>query len=233
MVEPLYQVKIHCSYCDMDFSTSRIRTSFKKSIGADTDFCVRYRDHNPDFYLVRVCPYCGYASTENFSTGFADAHKQEFKSKVNDHWDLRDYGMERSWEEALQTYQLALVCAQIKREKMRVVAGLLHHIAWLHRIKGNEEQENRFLRFALDAYVEVFENEDSNSAKLMYMMGELHRRLLNYSEAVRWFSRVVNDKRIMDSAMIQASRQQWMQVREDMKTAEAVKESDEINEAPV
>jgi uncharacterized protein len=52
---------------------------------------------------------------------------------------------------------------------------------------------------------------------LMFLIGELNKRLERYHEAVRWFSRVVNDKRIMDGAMIRASREQWHALREEMK----------------
>jgi uncharacterized protein len=69
--------------------------------------------------------------------------------------------------------------------------------------------------------VKVYENEEGevNNARLMYLMGELHRRLGEYHEAVKWFSKVINDKRIMDSAMIRACREQWVQTREDMLAA--------------
>lgn len=77
------------------------------------------------------------------------------------------------------------------------------------------------MKFALDAYIQVFETEamDLNNARLMYLIGELHRRLGNYNDAVRWFTRVVNDKRIMDASMIKACREQWAATREDMIAA--------------
>ncbi|MNP41827.1 hypothetical protein D3C76_1355510 [compost metagenome] len=118
----------------------------------------------------------------------------------------------------METYKLALLCAQTIGDKDRIIASLLHHIAWLYRYKGNREQELRFLQFSLESYVRVYENEDpfGNDAKLMYLIGELHRRVGDYNNAVRWFSRVINDKKIMDAAMIRASREQWAVLREEM-----------------
>lgn len=141
-----------------------------------------------------------------------------FHEKVAQNWSMRDYCKERTWEDSLQCFKLALLSAQIKNEKSRVVAGLLHHLAWLYRIKGDWEQEERFLSFALDAYVNVFETEgmDLNNAKLMYLMGELNRRLKRFPDAVKWFSRIINDRKIMDAGMIRASREQWVTTREDM-----------------
>ncbi|ULL18423.1 DUF2225 domain-containing protein [Paenibacillus sp. H1-7] len=218
MVEPLFQVKVECACCESAFQTSRVRPSFKKATHTDTDFCIHYKETNPDYYVVRICPYCGYASTENTSNVFTPAHKEAFYNKVAVNWQFKDYGGERSWDDAMYAYKLALLCAQIKNEKGRVVAGLLHHIAWLYRYKQDTEQERRFLQFALDAYTNVFETEgaDLNNARLMYLMGELHRRLNQYKEAVKWFGRVINDKSIMDSAMIRACREQWAATREQM-----------------
>lgn len=219
MIEPLYKVKVHCINCENTFETSRVRPSFKRPYKKDSDFCYYYKETNPDYYVVRVCSYCGFATTDNFSQNLSNDHKKSYLDKIGMKWEQKDYSGERTWAEALQTYQLALLCAQIKGEKSRVIAGLLHHIAWLHRMKDDERQELKFLRFALDAYVQVFENEDQelNNARLMYMMGELNRRLKNYSDAVKWFSRVINDKSIMDSAMIKACRDMWALVREEMR----------------
>ncbi|UJF32329.1 DUF2225 domain-containing protein [Paenibacillus hexagrammi] len=218
MVEPLYEISVTCTYCSNSFQTSKVRPSFKKAKKTDTDFCVHYKDLNPDFYVVRICPFCGYAHTENFSDKWNPAQKEAFHERVAKNWTMRSFNGERTSEDAMLSYKLALLSAQIKDEKPRVVAGLLHHIAWLYRYQEDTEQENRFLAFALDAYVNVYESEglDLNNAKLMYLMGELNRRLSSYNEAVKWFSRIINDRKIMDAGMIRASREQWMATREDM-----------------
>ncbi|OAS15353.1 DUF2225 domain-containing protein [Paenibacillus oryzisoli] len=218
MVEPLYEISVTCTYCTNTFKTKKVRPSFKKASRTDADFCLYYKDINPDFYVVRICPFCGYAHTENFSDRWTPGERAMFHEKVAQNWSMRDYCRERTWEDSIQCFKLALLSAQIKNEKSRVVAGLLHHLAWHYRDKGDWEQEERFLAFALDAYVNVFETEgmDLNNAKLMYLLGELNRRLKRFQEAVKWFSRVINDRKIMDAGMIRASREQWVTTREDM-----------------
>ncbi|MBJ8192413.1 DUF2225 domain-containing protein, partial [Bacillus cereus] len=37
-----------------------------------------------------------------------------------------------------------------------------------------------------------------------------------FKEAVRWFSRVINDKKIMDAAIIRDSSEKWSLMREQM-----------------
>ncbi|MDF2720390.1 MAG: hypothetical protein K0Q59_65 [Paenibacillus sp.] len=230
-VEPLYLIKVTCICCEQPFQTSRVRSSFRKAAKTESDFCVHYKGINPDFYVVRVCPFCGFAFSENFSETMNVKQRQMYHDKIGRNWSGLDLTGERDWSSAVQSYKLALVCAQIKGEKGRVVAGLLHHIAWLYRYKDNKEQEKRFMEFALDAYIKVFETEadEVNNARLMYLIGELHRRLTNYHKAVLWFGRVINDKKILDSAMIRACREQWVQTREDMLAAR-IELPDELKE---
>ena len=61
-------------------------------------------------------------------------------------------------------------------------------------------------------------------------LGELHRRLGQYHEAVRWFGRVINDKKIVDASMIRASREMWQMIREDM-TGKGQELPEEMKEA--
>ncbi|MFC5530092.1 DUF2225 domain-containing protein [Cohnella yongneupensis] len=217
-MEPLFQIKVKCICCESSFQTSRVRPSLKKAIKTDSDFCSYFKDINPDFYVVRVCPYCGFASTENFREHLVDKQKKAYYDKMGNHWKHRDYGGVRTEADAMECYKLSLLTAQTVGEKDRVVSGLLHHIAWLYRYEGNTTQENRFLGFALGAYINVFEKETESlsNTRLMFLIGELNRRLGNFNEAVKWFSRIIHDRSITDAAMIRASREQWQNIREEM-----------------
>ncbi|QMV40929.1 DUF2225 domain-containing protein [Cohnella cholangitidis] len=217
-MEPLFQIKVKCICCDESFQTSRVRPSLKKAVKTDTDFCSYFKTVNPDFYVVRVCPFCGFATTEHFAERINDKQRSAYYEKLGSQWKYKDYGMERTASVAMECYKLSLITAQAIGEKDRVIAALLHHIAWLYRYEGKKEQEDRFIQFALDAYVRVYESErDSiSNARLMYLIGELNKRLDNFKEAVRWFGRVIQDKKIVDAAMIRASREQWQHIREIM-----------------
>lgn len=218
-IEPLYSITVTCCYCEQDFQTSRVRPSLKKAIRRDTDFCAYYKDENPDFYVVRVCPSCGFSSTENSVDKLTPVQRKLFAEKIETRWKPRDFGGARDWDAALETYKLALICAQTIGDKQRIIASILHHIAWLHRYKSDEEQEQRFIQYALDSYVKVYEQEGvrGGDARLLYLIGELYRRVGNFNEAVKWFSRLVNDQKIVDAAMIRAAREQWAELREQMQ----------------
>jgi uncharacterized protein (DUF2225 family) len=217
-MDPLFQIKIDCLCCEEKYQTSRVRPSLKKATRADSDFCSYFKTINPDFYVVRVCPFCGFAATENFRDKLSEKQKIDYFTKLGNQWKFKDYGSERSHDDAMECYKLSLLTAQSIGEKDRVIAALLHHIAWLYRYEEKQEQENRFLRFALDAYVRVYETESDSlsNARLMFLIGDLNRRLGEYHEAVRWFGRVIHDKKIVDAAMIHASREQWQNIRVEM-----------------
>ncbi|WP_026136412.1 MULTISPECIES: DUF2225 domain-containing protein [Paenibacillus] len=217
-LEPLYQITVNCPQCEEDFKTSRVRPSMKRATRRDSDFCAYYQHENPDFYVVRICPHCGFASTENSLAKLNGDQKQKYMSQIGSRVAKRDMGGHRTAEQALEAYKLALMCAQTIGDRERIVASFLHHIAWLYRYKGESEQELRFIRYCLESYIRVFELESvsGSDAKLMYLIGELHRRLGEFNDAVKWFSRVINDQRITDSAMIRASREQWVVLREQM-----------------
>lgn len=187
-------------------------------------------DENPEFYVVRVCPFCGFASTENSAPWLNGKQRKAIYENVTSVWKVKDYGGKRTPEDAMYTYKLALLCAQLIDERPRIVAGLLHHIAWLYRYQGDWENEQRFLRHALGEYIRVFELEgpEAKSSRLMFLIGELHRRLKEFPEAVRWFSRVINDKSIMDAGMIKACREGWAAVREEMANAQAEHPEEEM-----
>ncbi|REK75661.1 DUF2225 domain-containing protein [Paenibacillus paeoniae] len=217
-MEPLYESKISCICCETIYQSTRVRPSFKRASAVDSDFCGHYDNGiNPDYYVVRICPSCGFASTENGLDKLSDLQKNNYYERIGNTWRGQSFSGERTAEQAMGSYKLGLLTAQVTGAKDRVVAGLLHHIAWLYRYEKNEVEEQRFLKFALDAYIRVFETEgvSVNNAKLMYLIGELNRRTGELNEAVKWFSRVVNDKKIMDAAMIRASREQWQLIRQE------------------
>ena len=219
-VKPLYTLTAECPACSQSFSTSRIRPRYKKAVKLDSDFCPYFADPdlNPDYYVVQVCEHCGCGTTERAQKRWSDHQRAEFNKRVASQWKFRSYGGQRSWQDALETYQLALLTAQTIRDSQRVIAGLLHHIVWLYRYEGHHELEQRYMRYALNAYQEVYEREsDDNDARLIFIMAELHRRLGEYLEAAVYYARIIKDKRIADSAIIAAAREQWTIMRKEMK----------------
>ena len=218
MLEPLYESTADCPCCETTFPITRVRPSFKNPSSSDTDFCGYYnKGVNPDYYVIRICQYCGFSFSENgYDHKLTDEQKVLYYNEVGKHWNNQNFLGPRTPEVALVAFKRALMIGQLLSIADTVIAGYLHHIAWIYRFMKNEQEEQRFLTFALERYVAVYEKElgSDKNARLLYLIGELNKRVGNYSEAVKWFSRVVNDKTIVDAGMIRASREQWREISE-------------------
>ena len=68
---------------------------------------------------------------------------------IGSQWVFRDYGDTRNHRQALNCYKLALLSAQAVDEKERVIAGILHHIAWLYRHEGKSSRSFVFYSLPL------------------------------------------------------------------------------------
>ena len=215
VAEILYDKTYKCPLCTIKFSTKKARQGRLKVVKQDKDFCKHYESVNPNYYLVNVCPSCGYAFTDNFEQ-LTPAKKEVIKERISEKWSERDFGGIRDWNMALESMKLGFLCGRLKEENKNVLAGLVLHIAWIYRKAGYEKEEKRFLQNAKKLYLEVYEKDTSaevNVARLLYLLGELERRLGNEKVAVNWFSRIVSDKKIKDPGIIKMARESWQDLR--------------------
>ncbi|WP_458412025.1 DUF2225 domain-containing protein [Schinkia sp. CFF1] len=229
MITPLYDKKETCPNCRTSFTTKKIRTRFIKLDHTDTDFCPYYQDEqiSPLLYFVKVCPSCGYSFTDQFATYFPDGTKEAIQKSVSAKWVPQELGNERSNLQAIQTYKLAFYCATLKKEKPIIIANLLLRLTWLYRKAKNKSEENRFMELALEflnqAYMEAnYGNTDMTEVRVLYLIGELNRRLGHYSQAITHFSKVVDKQNTtMERKLVDMARAQWYATRDAMKQDEA------------
>ena len=146
--------------------------------------------------------------------------KEQLNEQVCEKWIPHNFKGERTVFQAIQVYKLALLCATIKKEKYVITSGLALRLAWLYRSLKNEGQEKRFLKMSRDHYMESFSTEDYASTQMsgvrvMYMIAELSRRLEDYENATRFFSRVIESQRVGGEAkLVDMAKEQWDLVRE-------------------
>jgi uncharacterized protein (DUF2225 family) len=227
MASVFYEQEKKCPVCDTKFKVTRVRSSACFVTERDTDFFIRYRDVNPVHYSIWVCPNCNYASTEkNFPEPLRPVEMERLKKGLPLlKQEEPDFSSERSLQVALRATELAIRTAQLRQSGFGFMASLFLRAAWVSREMGNAALEKEYLRKALDLYKSSYEKEGFgptrlSDVRLMYLIGELNRRLGQYEEAIQWFSRVVMHKDIHKEPEIQrTARMQWEQAKEEFKTA--------------
>jgi hypothetical protein len=96
-------------------------------------------------------------------------------------------------------------------------------------LENNAEQEKRFMGMALNSYEESFVLSDfagtsMSELKVLFMIGELSRRLGQYPKAVSYFSKVIEHKDAKgEQKIVNMAREQWRVTMED-KRQETIQE---------
>ncbi|AJD91921.1 hypothetical protein JMA_26040 [Jeotgalibacillus malaysiensis] len=219
---PLYQKNMTCTLCQHSFKTTKIRGRFVRATEHSTDLMPIYQDPalNPNLYHVHVCPECGYSFTDDFAPYFPPGGKEEIEEKISTHWQHLDFSGERSLEDAIKAYKLAIYIAMIKKEKSITLAGLYLRLSWLYRGMNNE-QEQRFQRLAVETYKEAYSKEDYKGSQIttervLYLIAELSLRLGEDDEATRHFSKIIERQHSStDRKMVHMAKERWQMYREE------------------
>lgn len=221
-ITPFYDKKIKCLNCDHHFTTTKIRSRFVRIASHETDFKPIYTDDNinPMYYNVSVCPLCGFAFTEETSPYFPSDAQEVIRKTVTAKWNGRSFAAIRDIDEAIETYKLAYLSAMLKKEKPISLAGLTLRIAWLYRNKGRLEEEMRFLTIARNMYGASYSEGDyvgtqMSETRVLYVIAELSRRIGEEEEAVRGFSRVIEQQRTsLEPQIVEMAKERWREIRE-------------------
>ena len=192
----LFDKQIICPVCNSHFKTKTVKSKSPRVISKDSDFFIRYSVVNPYFYDVLLCNSCGYAALRTDFDNIKTYKKELVFSNVTPKWKPRDYPDILDEKLAIERYKLALLNALLLDLADSTKAMLSLKIAWMHRMLNNTDQEKVFLGQALDgfnnAYIyEVFPIYGLQRDSLMYLLGELNRKLGNYPEALQWFSKTI------------------------------------------
>ncbi|MBP2652559.1 MAG: hypothetical protein H6Q73_128 [Firmicutes bacterium] len=222
MADILFVATKKCGVCDGDVNVTKVRSRLSM-VKQDSDFCTYYKEVNPNYYVIFVCPHCGYAAQ--------DTYFEETPTALNSIKDFLagrtvnvNFSGQRSWEQAVATFKLAIFFAEMSSTQPSRLAGLYLKLAWLLREEGCPE-ELIALGKALEYYEQSFLREKmpiGNMTELTveYLCGELLRRTGKLPEALTYLGKVVanpqakNEKRVFDMA-----REAWREAREAQKLA--------------
>jgi uncharacterized protein len=192
----LYDKKVTCPVCGADFTVKAVKTSSYRMKGKDSDFFIRYDIINPYFYDVWICNDCGYSAMKVDFDKIKSFQKNLVKSKITPKWRARTYNVPYDVNTAIERYKLSLLNYFYIESYASKKAMNCLKIAWMFRILEDTDSEQNFLSQALKNFNDAYYNEDfpiygMDKFTIMYLIGELNRRLGNNEDALIWFSNVI------------------------------------------
>lgn len=192
----LYETNVECPVCSKSFKEKAVKKEGYRIQSKDSDFFIRFSLINPYFYDVWVCTNCGYASTKSDFFKIRHHEKILVLKNITTKWKSKPYPNTYDVDIAIERYKLALLNSVVIDARSSQKAYICLKTAWLYRLKGDSEHENIFLCKALEGFNEAYLNENfpiyqMNRFTVMYLIGELHRRVGNTQQALLWFSNLI------------------------------------------
>lgn len=167
-----------CPVCDKQFSSKVMKTGKARLIGTDIDLRYRYEGIDSIKYDLITCTKCGYTALNRYFNTTSAAQGRLIKESIYGKVKLQELmGETYSYEDMLERYKLALVCAIVKRAKDSEKAYICLKTAWLLRGYAEElelkneltdqlrqelkEQELEYIQNALDGFVSAVQKESA------------------------------------------------------------------------
>jgi uncharacterized protein (DUF2225 family) len=215
-----------CPACGHTFAGLVFRSHMMRPTESESDFHQRFSTPaNPYDYEVWVCPQDLYAALQGDFAELSDAHRSQVAELVGQvvttQWagERPDFSAEWSLELRQRALELALAIYRLREAPPARLASVAHRLAWCARERGDAASEARWLREAIRLYEESYTRAESNDPKedlrLLYLCGELARRVDDPSAAVKWFQHVLAHPAIKEFPMWERlARQQWSLLRD-------------------
>lgn len=230
-INPVYTIKITCPICEKQIEVTKVRSKFVKLVSQDEDFCPHYEGLNPVFYEAWVCGYCGYAAHSTVFDQVSVYDRKRVYEKITPRWKSRSFNGERDIHQALDAFKIVLYNLQVREAVPSEFAKVCLRIAWLYRYCGDSENEQRFLKYAYNYYQQAFSEEHLGKNKpdeytLMFIIGELARRLELNEEALSWFGKIItasarpDEKKKIQPRLLEETRDLITLIRDVMKSQE-------------
>lgn len=233
----IYDRSFVCPVCDSSFTAKIMKSNKARLIGTDPDLRARYEGIDAVKYDVVMCPVCAYAALIRFFPNVTTNQAKQIKEKISQVVSLTPYNGEiYSYEEAVERYKLALVCALVKHSKASEKAYLCLRNAWLlrgyaeslkeenpedARIAELKDQEEELLSNAYKGFTEARQSESfpicgMNTVTFDYLLAVLAVHFKEYEMAGRLLGAVLMSSganaRIKDRA-----REMKNQIAREMK----------------
>lgn len=222
----IYDKSFVCPVCENKFTNKIVKTGKVRLLGMDRDLRPRHEGIDTQKYDVVLCPKCGYAAVSRFFPQITSGQQKQIKEQISTKVHLHEYNGETySFEEAVERYKLALVCAVVKRSKNSEKAYICLKSAWLLRgylekleedpkatqeeKKVAEQMENSHMQNAYKGFLEAVQSESfpmcgMDEMTVNYLLAVLAFRFREFDIASKMTAKILSSPaasmRIKDKA---------------------------------
>lgn len=192
----LYEKSFTCPVCGSEVKSRAVKSGKTRLMSKDTDLMPRYEPINSLFYDVILCSKCGYTALSKYFEKLKHEQTLVIKSVITPKFKAKVYPDEYDVDIAIERYKLSLLNSVVKNSRMSERAYTCLKLGWMYRIKEDSENELKFLEQALIGFKEAFTKEPfpicgMDTYTLIYLLGELSRRLGLKEDALKWFGKVI------------------------------------------
>ena len=221
-IDFLYTVDKECVICKQTFPVTKVRSKLQM-VKQDGDFCTHYKEMNPNYYTVWVCPHCGYAAQDTYFSEVPPAAADKIRKFLEGRQVNINLSGTRSYEQAIAAFKLAIFLGELVALPASRLGGLYLKMAWMYREKGLEEEERMLMTKAREYYEkaplrEKFPIGNMTEVTLDYLIGELYRRTGQLDQALSYLSKVVSSPQAkLEKRIQEMAKEAWQAAREEKR----------------
>lgn len=190
--EYLFPTKVECHICKTEFSGMRTRVTRLQLKEQKTDFRSVYRNFEPNYYYIWVCPVCSFAYPERQYKKLTRAaiNRAEKAWQENPPQAGFEFDAQRSIQQVLESYYLTMYSFEAVNATCEQWANLWLRLLWIYEDLGEKKLALEAAQKSKEHFIEAMSTVARSAAgdqQLSIIIGELDLRLGNQGEAFRSF----------------------------------------------
>ena len=190
--ELLFSTEVDCPICKTRFTAMRTRTSRLQAAEHRPDFRAIYRNFEPNFYYIWVCPNCLFAYPERQYGRISQSAIRRGQAYLEEHPPQSSFVFDgqRTLNQVITSYYLALNTFEVVKATPEQWANLWLRLVWIYEDLNEEALAKKAAENAYRYFSEAMSTTSRSAAgdqQLYIIMGELDLRLGRGGDAFRNF----------------------------------------------
>jgi len=177
-----------CSVCGKSFKSNEIASC--GFANKRTDFRPNYWGFNPVEYFFHLCPHCFFCAPKHtFESKIENDDVKKEILRLNNH--QKDYTLPQKLEQAIICLEILNKFGIVEKNEFELAESWLQPYWWSESV----QEEKKFGEKVLKYYEIAFDKGQIPSDHfypLLYLMGEINRRIGNQEKASKYFNEVIS-----------------------------------------